>query len=99
MGGERGQAGVSDQHTLVQVQARQGEAALGQGLHIVERVYLLLSICCFITWKPASVRWWRPAHSRVTRSLQWLAREMRAWSVRATQLEMQRYLEQADITL
>ena len=43
-------------------------------------------------WKPASVRWWRPAHSRVTRSLQWLAREIRAWSVRATQLEMQRYL-------
>ena len=40
------------------------------------------------------MRWWRPAHSRVTRSLQWLAREMRAWSVRATQLEMQRYLEQ-----
>ena len=43
-------------------------------------------------WKPASVRWWRPAHSRVTRSLQLLAREIRAWSVRATQLEMQRYL-------
>lgn len=40
------------------------------------------------------MRWCRPAHSRVTRSLQWLAREMRAWSVRATQLEMQRYLEQ-----
>ena len=40
------------------------------------------------------MRWCRPAHSRVTRSLQWLAREMRAWTVRATQLEIQRYLEQ-----
>ena len=64
-----------------------------------EKCEHFILICCFITWKPASVRWWRPAHSRVTRSLQWLAREMRAWSVRATQLEMQRYLEQADITL
>ena len=35
MGGEGGQAGVSNQHTLVQVQAGQREAALGQGLHSV----------------------------------------------------------------
>ena len=32
MGGEGGQASVSDEHTLVQVQPRQREAALGQGL-------------------------------------------------------------------
>ena len=41
MGGERGQAGVSDQHALVQVQARQGEAALGQGLQSVKSVNTL----------------------------------------------------------
>ena len=48
MGGERGQAGVSDQHALVQVQARQGEAALGQGLHAVKSVNtLFVFLLCY----------------------------------------------------
>ena len=43
-------------------------------------------------WNPVSVRWERPAHSRVTSSLQFWPRLTRAVSVRLEQFEMQRYL-------
>ena len=44
-----------------------------------------------ITWKPASVSWERPAHSKVCKFEQLFAIAIKLWSVRLLQLDIQMY--------